>query len=98
MQLPQVADRGNIYSIHRDREGEVSDELERQREAVRAMGDAEHYRAVYAAEGVPCPVAGCVLSAQEHHRLAYGQIAELRELREFKRRIEAGVEPPALES
>lgn len=52
------------------------------------MGDLEHYREVYAADGEPCPVEGCQISAQEHHRLAYGWINELRELREFKRRTE----------
>lgn len=45
------------------------------------LSDPDHYRRVYAADGVPCPVEGCPISAQEHHRLAYGWLSELRALR-----------------
>lgn len=51
------------------------------------MGDLDEYRKVYAhwPEGDPCAVDGCSISQQEHHRLAYGWITELKELREFRR-------------
>jgi hypothetical protein len=52
------------------------------------MADPEEYRTVYAhwPEGDACVVDGCVLSQQEHHRLAYGMLAELRTLREQRSR------------
>jgi hypothetical protein len=51
-------------------------------EAEAQMGDTAHYKTVYAEHpGTPCVVDGCRLSQQEHHRLAYGWLQELRTLR-----------------
>lgn len=36
----------------------------------------------------PCPVRGCRLSAEEHHRLAFGVLAELRALKMRIRELE----------
>lgn len=50
--------------------------------AAEQMADPEHYKRVYADHpGQPCPVDGCRLTSQEHHRLAFGLLSELRELR-----------------
>ena len=57
--------------------------------AVEQMGDKAEYDRVYLtpyADRHPCPVKGCRLSAEEHHRLAYGMIAENRDM---KRRLAA---------
>lgn len=50
------------------------------------MSDPDEYRKVYNhwPERDPCVVEGCVLSQQEHHRLAFGWLKELSELRRFR--------------
>ena len=59
--------------------------------ALDALADPKAYAAVYATPSAnPCPIEGCVLSVEEHHRLNYGMLTELRALREFKRAIESG--------
>lgn len=50
-------------------------------DVLRMLADPEHYKRVYAEDGVPCPVEGCRISAQEHHRLAFGWLNQLRDLR-----------------
>lgn len=63
-------------------------DLERIMGMAEQLSDTAAYKLARAAGSVhPCPFeGGCVLSAEEHHRLAYGIMAENKELR---RRVEA---------
>lgn len=46
------------------------------------LADADAYREVYnTTERHPCPVKDCRLSAEEHHRIAYGLVQENASLR-----------------
>lgn len=57
-------------------------------EAIAKMADPDRYaelRALTFDQRHECPVKECRLSAEEHHRLAFGMIAENRAL---KRRVE----------
>lgn len=54
--------------------------------AARLSSSAAHKVATMAGSAHPCQVAECNLSQEEHHRLAYGILAENADL---KRRIEA---------
>lgn len=70
-----------------------ADDLTRYDETVAQMADPERYKALRALtfeERHECPVDGCRLSAEEHHRLAFGMIAELAELRRRVRDFENG--------
>lgn len=52
--------------------------------AVETMGSPEHHASIPKvpySKAHPCEVAGCNISQEEHHRLAYGIIAENREMR-----------------
>lgn len=67
----------------------MSEYTEKETQAIEQMGDKAEYDRVYPtpfSERHPCPIEPCRLSAEEHHRLAFGMIAENREL---KRRLEA---------
>lgn len=57
------------------------------------MADLERYEALRAltwTERHPCPVDECRLSAEEHHRLAFGMISELKALRRRVEEFEQG--------
>lgn len=57
------------------------------------MGEPTNYEAVYKtpfSETHACVVADCHLSQEEHHRIAYGMINELRDLRARVRAFENG--------
>lgn len=60
--------------------------------AEQQMGNQEEYRKVYQdwPGGDPCVVDGCRITQQEHHRLAYGWLQELRELRREVSRLREG--------
>lgn len=57
-------------------------------EAAALLSDGAHHKVMrMAGTANPCPAeGGCALSAEEHHRLAYGILNENKEL---KRRVEA---------
>jgi hypothetical protein len=49
--------------------------------AADTLSESAHHRlAVAEGSTVPCPFPDCVLSAAEHHRLAYGLLADNRDL------------------
>lgn len=57
------------------------------------MGEPANYQQVYNtpfSETHPCEVPQCMLSQEEHHRIAYGMINELRDLRAKVRNFENG--------
>lgn len=61
--------------------------------AMQFMGDPANYKSVYDtpfSETHPCVVPNCVISQEEHHRVAYGLINELRDLRARVRAFENG--------
>ena len=63
--------------------------------AFEEMADPERYEALRVLtweQRHPCPVADCRLSAEEHHRLAFGMISELRALRRRVEDLENGRE------
>jgi hypothetical protein len=66
----------------------VGGEVLRLMDAADTLSQPAHHRLmVMAGSAHPCPAeGGCVLSAEEHHRLAYGLLADNRELR---RRLDA---------
>lgn len=62
-------------------------------EAAAQAADPERYkelRALTHTERHPCPVRDCRLSAEEHHRLAFGVLHELRALKQRVRELEEG--------
>jgi hypothetical protein len=62
-------------------------------EAAAQAADPERYAALKKlthTESHPCPVKGCRLSAEEHHRLAFGVFHELRALKQRVRELEEG--------
>lgn len=69
------------------------DDLTRYDETVAQMADPERYAALRALtfdQRHACPIEGCRLSAEEHHRLAFGMIAEFTDLRRRVRDFENG--------
>lgn len=66
----------------------MDDEAIRYDETIAQMADPERYaalREIAYADSHPCPVQDCHLSAEEHHRLSFGVLGELKFLR---RRVE----------
>lgn len=62
-------------------------------EACALLADPERYNALRALtfeERHECPIEDCRLSAEEHHRLAFGMIAELKALRRRVEELEHG--------
>jgi hypothetical protein len=62
-------------------------------EAVMQMSDPQRHAALMRLtfkDRHPCPVDDCRLSAEEHHRLAYGLLSELRSLRRRVAEFENG--------
>jgi hypothetical protein len=69
----------------------VSADRERVNDEVERLASADYYAIVKnAGSGTPCPIKGCRLSAEEHHRLVYGVILENSELRKRLRILENG--------
>jgi hypothetical protein len=67
---------------HRGFDDGVASVEKRMADAAAKLSDKAHYQTMRSVGSVhPCPVEECVLSVEEHHRLAYGLIAENRELR-----------------
>lgn len=64
----------------------------RMTEAAALLSTEAHHRVMrMAGSGHPCPVeGGCNLSAEEHHRLAYGVLAENKDLRRRVAALENG--------
>lgn len=80
----------------KDKEQSMLDpETQHYSEAVAQMADPDRYaelRALTFEERTPCPVKGCRLSSEEHHRLAFGLIAENRSLKRRVAELENGAE------
>lgn len=77
-----LAARGLIGSPAAPEATEVEDV--RFNEAAAQMRDPERYEALRALtfdQRHPCPIEDCRLSAEEHHRLAFGYLSELADLR-----------------
>ncbi len=71
----------------------MTDDLSRYDETIAQMTDVERYQALRQLsfdERHPCPVADCRLSAEEHHRLSFGLLSELKSLRQRVRDLENG--------
>jgi hypothetical protein len=82
MMLPRVIGYGD-----REDARMTTEDLARILEVADTLSTEAHHRLMrQAGSAHECPADGCVLSAEEHHRLAYGLLSENRELkRELER-------------
>ena len=85
----------NEDRVHGDVPDRPEDPESRYDEAFASMADPERYEALRVLtweQRHPCPIEDCRLSAEEHHRLSFGVLSELKALRRRVEELEHGHE------